>query len=69
MNDILNEVDILTDDLSSKRLQICKRCPLYTENKVTGPICSPYLYINLKTGDISYKYKEGYIKGCGCHIT
>jgi hypothetical protein len=55
MDNILNEVDILANDLSNKRLGICKKCPLYTERQVGGPICSPYLYINFKTGDISYK--------------
>ncbi len=59
----------LNSDLSSRRMLICKKCPLYSEVKVMGPMCSPYLYVNPDNGDVSYKYKKGYIKGCGCRLT
>lgn len=33
------------EDLSEKRLAVCKECPLYKETPM-GPICNPRLYIN-----------------------
>jgi hypothetical protein len=55
-------------ELSEKRLAICKRCPIYSENTTSGPTCTQFLYINPKTEDVSFKQKEGYVRGCGCKI-
>jgi hypothetical protein len=31
-------------------------------------MCSPSLYLNPETNDVSTYQKEGYIRGCGCHL-
>ena len=31
-------------------------------------MCNADLYLNPKTNDVSVYPKEGYIKGCGCHL-
>ena len=31
-------------------------------------MCNAGLYLNPKTNDVSVYPKEGYIKGCGCHL-
>jgi len=31
-------------------------------------MCNASLYLNPKTNDVSVSPKEGYIKGCGCHL-
>ena len=61
----VNEAINKNEDLSEKRLAICKECPLYKETPM-GPICNPRLYINEdnKT-DYSDRPKIGYRKGCG----
>ena len=41
----VNEAINKNEDLSEKRLAICKECPLYKETPM-GPICNPRLYIN-----------------------
>jgi hypothetical protein len=53
---------------SNKRMNICKKCPLYTKSTIGGSVCSSYLYMNPKTEEVSLKPKEGYIKGCGCNL-
>ena len=56
------------EDLSEKRLAICKECPLYKETPM-GPICNPRLYINENNKtDYSDRPKIGYRKGCGCAL-
>lgn len=53
------------EDLHKKRIDICKKCPLWKIDSVWGPICNPSLYIN-ENNEISNKNIIGYIKGCGC---
>lgn len=60
MNNGIDEVDLTTKE---QREEICYRCPLYIDG-----ICNNNLYLNPKTGEISYKLKEGFFKGCGCLI-
>ena len=56
------------EDLSEKRLAVCKECPLYKETPM-GPICNPRLYINENNKtDYSDRPKIGYRKGCGCAL-
>ena len=31
-------------------------------------MCNAKLYVNPETNDVSTEPKEGYIKGCGCHL-
>ena len=48
-----------------KRLQICKRCPLYTQQGR----CNSNLWINPETDEVSTYAKIGYIRGCNCAIS
>lgn len=48
-----------------ERFEICKHCPIYN---VENALCNGQLYLNPENNDISPSPKEGYIKGCGCHI-
>jgi hypothetical protein len=54
--------------MENLRMEICRKCPLYTDRRAGGPVCSSYLYINPNTNEISLRRKEGYVKGCGCVI-
>ena len=56
----------MLNELATKRLEICKKCPLYTEN-TSGAICDSKKYMNSE-GDWSYFKKEGYRSGCGCFL-
>ena len=63
----LNEVSGVNQTISSQRMQICKKCPLYKES-VIGPICNSKIWVDLKTGDISTIQIDGYVNGCGCRL-
>jgi hypothetical protein len=54
--------------MENLRMEICRKCPLYTERRSNGPVCSSSLYINPNTNEISLRRKEGYVKGCGCAL-
>jgi hypothetical protein len=62
MNSALNKESAL----SLKRLEICRDCKLWKDDKVFGEVCNSKLYLNPKTNDISITKIKGYIKGCGC---
>lgn len=62
----VNELLNLKEDLSKNRLQICHRCPLYSNR--LGGLCNSRLWLNVNTGDVSTTHKEGYIAGCGCRV-
>lgn len=49
-------------------MKICEHCPLFISSGVMGSRCSPYLYVNPETNDVSFKYKKGYKNGCGCRL-
>lgn len=34
------------ETLSKERMEICKKCPLYKEDKLLGPICDSNKYIS-----------------------
>lgn len=51
--------------LFSKRLNICKSCPLYMKER---EVCNPNLWVNPITKESSKSAKRGYVKGCGCLI-
>ena len=62
----INEVLGLYEDISQKRLAVCKKCPLY---KTTyGGQCNAKLWLDPNTGDVSLEEKDGYYKGCGCRL-
>ena len=56
------------DELSAKRLEICKQCPLYKEGK-RGAVCDDSKYISPDGSDWSFFAKKGYVKGCNCNLT
>ena len=62
-----NELLGLNKSISKSRMNICKDCPLY-KNTIVGPVCNSNLWYNPITKDISFKEKDGYIKGCGCRL-
>ena len=49
----------------TKRTIICRKCPICDNER---EICNAHLYLNPDTNDVSTEYKEGYSKGCGCHL-
>ena len=49
----------------TERTIICRKCPIC--DNVTE-MCNAGLYLNPETNDVSVYPKEGYIKGCGCHL-
>ena len=49
----------------TKRIIICRKCPICDNER---EICNAHLYLNPDTNDVSTEPKEGYIKGCGCHL-
>lgn len=62
----VNEILGLNVNISEERMGICKRCPLFKQ--IAGGICNSSLWLNPKTGEISDKRKDGYVKGCGCRL-
>ena len=64
----VNEVLGLNMDLSAKRMEICKMCPIYSPR--FGGTCNSNLYLNPYTNDVSNKKEdEDYIRGCGCRLS
>lgn len=50
-------------DYITERTEICRACPI-----CSNEMCNGNLYLNPITNDVSIYPKEGYIKGCGCHL-
>lgn len=65
-NGHVKEILNLNQDLSQNRLKICYSCPLYTTK--LGGMCNNKLWLNVNTGDVSMKNKQGYKRGCGCRL-
>ena len=63
----VNELLDINRDISQKRMNICRECPLFLNQ--LGGICNPKLYLNVKTGDVSKYKKDGYVNGCGCRLS
>jgi len=57
----------LEQELSDKRMKVCKLCPLYKHTSV-GYICDNKLYLDPLTNETSTSYKEGFSKGCMCRL-
>ena len=64
----IKEVLGVNQTLAEKRLQICEVCPLYEKVKFIGGVCTPYLFLNPETNELSTKFKKGFFKGCGCRL-
>lgn len=54
------------EDLFEKRIEICKKCPLWKDTP-TGPVCDSNKYINIDK-NVSYFKRNGFYKGCGCKL-
>lgn len=67
LNGHINELLGDNENLSKKRLSICKLCPLYTE-KWYGAICDNNKWMNLETKEISKTPVEGWVNGCMCRL-
>ena len=57
------------EELINKRKKICEACPLYKIDKFYGPICDNSKYLSPDGTNWSYFKKDGWIKGCGCHMS
>lgn len=55
-------------DLVEIRKSICEKCPLYKVDKFYGPICDSSKYISPDGQSFSYFRKDGWTRGCGCHM-
>ena len=62
----VNEVLGLNKNLKDVRMEICRKCPLYSP--IWGGSCNSRLWMSKSNGDVSTSYKPGYIKGCGCRL-
>ena len=60
---------MLDQNLYDERKSICEACFLYKIDKLHGPICDSNKYINSDGTKWSWFRKDGYTRGCGCHMT
>lgn len=65
-NGHINEILGLNEDISEKRMKICRTCPLF--KKSFGGLCNPKLWLNPTTMEVSTHQKSEYYKGCGCRL-
>ena len=56
------------ESLINKRQKICESCPLYKIDNRYGPVCDSSRYINPEGTEASYIKKDGWMRGCGCHM-
>lgn len=61
-----NELLGRNKDLSEERLEICRECPIYSNEY--GGLCNSKLYFDPNTNQVSSQKRFGYIKGCGCRL-
>jgi hypothetical protein len=62
-NELLNK----EQELSTKRLLVCHKCPLFIKT-MFGEMCDPKKYLDPKTNEVSIIAREGFFKGCGCRL-
>lgn len=63
----ISDVFNLNDEISQKRLKICKICPIYSNN--FGGQCNGKLWLNPENGEVSLYPQEGFYKGCSCKLS
>lgn len=56
-------------ELAEERLKICRKCPIYSEVPIAGPMCSSNKWISEDGTQVSDEEKEGYKQGCGCRLS
>lgn len=61
-----NELLGLNSDISERRLEICKACPIYSTE--FGGTCNRKLWLDPETNRVSTKERDGYVQGCGCRL-
>ena len=49
----------------TKRTRICRNCSICDQ---INEICRADMYVNPDTNECSMEPKEGFKKGCGCHL-
>lgn len=54
--------------LFEKRMEICNKCGLKTEDKILGNVCSRHKWLNLETNEVSDTKEDGFYNGCGCRL-
>ena len=62
----INEALNLNEDISDKRMKICKVCPIYSDR--FGGICNSKLWLNPETGEVSLESLPGFVRGCACRL-
>lgn len=60
-NDLLGR----EQELSDKRMKICKECPIYDEN---ADRCDSKKCLNKETGEITQYPGKATVCGCGCYM-
>jgi hypothetical protein len=63
-----NKIQNIKDELTDKRLDICRACPLGIQTSL-GLKCNKNLWINPETEEISTYSRSGYVRGCGCRLS
>ena len=53
---------------AQERLEICKKCLLYKEDAIRGPICDSNKFISKDGAKWSWFRKDGFVRGCGCGL-
>lgn len=66
VNGTLKNIFNQEEKLYNKRIVICRQCKLRKIDTIFGEMCSPSLYLNPNTDEISNVPKEGFTPGCGC---
>lgn len=59
---------MLDEKMFNERMEICKKCPLYKEDSIRGPICDSNKFISPDGTKWSWFRRDGYIRGCGCSL-
>lgn len=62
----VNELLDNNKDISEKRMEICRSCPLFKDS--FGGICNPNLFMNPETLEVSEYKRNGFKSGCGCRL-
>lgn len=62
-----NEITNRENELYETRIEICKKCPLFTDGSL-GYICDSKKCLNTKTNELMYGPGKDITCGCGCRL-
>lgn len=62
-----NELMNKKEELSARRLAICKTCPLGKQTQI-GLVCDSSKWMNSKGETLNHP-AEGYVRGCACRMS